>query len=85
MASCCNPRRCDRFFTQRLARRVAKRYRKRGLDKTARRMFALLEQGATVLQVGRGVGEIQIELLTGGAQRRCGAVTSGVTLLPGPI
>ena len=50
---------------------MAKRYRKRGLDKTARRMVGFLEQrgieGATVLEVGGGVGEIQIELLKRGA------------------
>lgn len=73
MASCCNPRGCDQFFSPRFARRVAKRYRKRGLDKTARRMVGFLEaagiKDATVLEVGGGVGEIQIELLKRGAQR----------------
>jgi len=52
---------------------MAKRYRKRGLDKTARRMVSFLEargvEGATVLEVGGGVGEIQIELLERGAAR----------------
>ena len=73
MASCCNPRGCDRFFGRRFACRVAKRYRKRGLDKTARQMVAFLAErgveGATVLEVGGGVGEIQIELLKRGAAR----------------
>ena len=73
MASCCDPRGCDRFFGERFARRVAKRYRKRGLDKTARRIVGYLEarglEGATVLEVGGGVGEIQIELLRRGARR----------------
>jgi magnesium-protoporphyrin O-methyltransferase len=73
MASCCDPRGCDRFFGERVARRVAKRYRKRGLDKTAQRIVAYLEargiEGATVLEVGGGVGEIQIELLRRGARR----------------
>ncbi|HEX7309919.1 MAG TPA: methyltransferase domain-containing protein [Gaiellaceae bacterium] len=52
---------------------MAKRYRKRGLDKTARRMVEFLEgrglEGSTVLEVGGGVGEIQIELLERGAAR----------------
>ena len=73
MANCCNPRGCDTFFTPRLARRAAERYRKKGIDKTARRMVAFLEQhgieGATVLEVGGGVGELQIELLKRGAAR----------------
>jgi magnesium-protoporphyrin O-methyltransferase len=52
---------------------MAKRYRKRGLDGTARRMVEFLDrrgiEGATVLEVGGGVGEIQIELLKRGAAR----------------
>ena len=50
---------------------MAKRYRKRGLDKTAARMVAFLEDAgvehATVLEIGGGVGEIQLELLRRGA------------------
>jgi magnesium-protoporphyrin O-methyltransferase len=73
VAGCCNPRGCDRFFGTRFARRTAERYRKRGLDKTAVQMVAFLEQqgldGASVLEVGGGVGEIQIELLKRGALR----------------
>ncbi len=50
---------------------MAERYRKRGLDKTARRMVEFVEargiEGATVLEIGGGVGEIQIELLKRGA------------------
>ena len=71
--SCCDPRGCDRFFNRGFARRVARRYRKRGLDRTARRMVSFLERhgvrGASVLEVGGGVGEIQIELLKRGADR----------------
>jgi 2-polyprenyl-3-methyl-5-hydroxy-6-metoxy-1,4-benzoquinol methylase len=73
VAGCCNARGCDRLFNEKFARRMAKRYRKRGLDKTARRMVGFLEsrgvEGATVLEVGGGVGEIQIELLERGAAR----------------
>src|SRR5438067_1678498 len=73
MSGCCNSRGCDRFFGPRFARRTATRYRKRGLDKAARRMVEFLEErrieGATVLEVGGGIGEIQIELLRRGARR----------------
>ena len=82
MPGCCNARGCDRLFNEKVARRMAKRYRKRGLDKTSRRMVAFLEQrgleGATVLEVGGGVGEIQIELLERGAAR-----TVNLELSPG--
>jgi methyltransferase family protein len=73
MAGCCNPRGCDDVFGDRFARRVAKRYRKRGLDRTARKMVAFLERegvkDATVLEIGGGIGEIHIELLKRGAAR----------------
>jgi 16S rRNA G966 N2-methylase RsmD len=73
MASCCDPRGCDRFFGKRFARRVARRYRKKGLGKTERAMVSYLEtaglRGATVLEVGGGVGELHIELLKRGATR----------------
>jgi magnesium-protoporphyrin O-methyltransferase len=73
MAGCCDPRGCDAFFGERFARRMAARYRRRGLDRTARRIVAYLEaagiEDATVLEVGGGVGEIHIELLKRGARR----------------
>ena len=73
MAGCCDPRGCDEFFNPRFARRVARRYRRKGLDRAARRMVAFLESrgvdGATVLEIGGGVGEIGLELLGRGAAR----------------
>jgi magnesium-protoporphyrin O-methyltransferase len=82
MSSCCSARGCDEFFTSRMARRAAERYRKNGVDKTAKRMLAFLEEqgieGATVLEIGGGVGEIQIELLKRGAAR-----TVNLELSPG--
>jgi 2-polyprenyl-3-methyl-5-hydroxy-6-metoxy-1,4-benzoquinol methylase len=54
-----------------MAKRAAARYRQKGVDKTAQRMLAFLEEqgieGATVLEIGGGVGELQIELLKRGA------------------
>jgi SAM-dependent methyltransferase len=71
MSRCCNARGCDEFFGPRAAVRVARRYRKKGLDKTARLMVAFLASegiaGASVLEIGGGVGEIEIELLKRGA------------------
>lgn len=71
MAGCCDSRGCDAMFGARFAKRMAARYRKRGLDPTARAIVELVTQGgvrgATVLEVGGGVGEIQLELLRRGA------------------
>jgi hypothetical protein len=73
VGKCCDPRGCDDFFGGGFARKMANRYRKRGLDRTSRRMVAFLEAhglaGGTVMEVGGGVGEIQIELLKRGATR----------------
>ena len=82
MAGCCNPRGCDRFFGARFARRVARRYRRRGLDRASRRMVEFLAargvEGACVLEIGGGIGEIQVELLERGAAR-----TVNLELSPG--
>lgn len=71
--SCCDRGRYGRLFNERFARRVARRYRKRGLDKQSRRIADFLRanglEGATVLEIGGGVGEIQVELLKAGAAR----------------
>jgi magnesium-protoporphyrin O-methyltransferase len=82
MAGCCNARGCDDFFTPRQAKRAATRYRKRGVDETAKRMLAFLEdrgiEGATVLEIGGGIGDLQIEALKRGA-----ANTLNLELAPG--
>jgi 2-polyprenyl-3-methyl-5-hydroxy-6-metoxy-1,4-benzoquinol methylase len=71
--SCCPPQRYDRAFGKRGARRDARRYRRRGLDGTSRRIFDLLGErgveGFSVLEIGGGVGAIQVELLRAGAER----------------
>ncbi len=50
---------------------MAARYRRRGLDRTARRMVDWLAaqgvEGASVLDIGGGVGEVGLELLRHGA------------------
>ena len=61
IVNCCNPRGCDDFFGGKFARRVAAKYRKRGLDKAASRIVSFLERegvaDASVLEIGGGVGE----------------------------
>lgn len=71
MAGCCDPRGCEEEFGDRFARQMARKYRRRGLDDTASWMVDFLSgqdvDGATVLEVGGGVGEIGIELARRGA------------------
>jgi 2-polyprenyl-3-methyl-5-hydroxy-6-metoxy-1,4-benzoquinol methylase len=70
--SCCSQR-YDKAFSRRAARRDARRYRRRGLDGVSRRIFDFLRErgveGLSVLEIGGGVGAIQVELLRAGAER----------------
>jgi magnesium-protoporphyrin O-methyltransferase len=56
-----------------LAGRAANHYRRKGLDATGARIVAFLRglglERATVLEIGGGVGELQMELLKAGAAR----------------
>lgn len=73
MAECCGPgaARYEDMFDDRFARSVARRYRRRGLTTVERRMVDRLAasglSGRTILEIGGGVGEIQLELLRRGA------------------
>lgn len=71
MGECCDRGGYQTTFSDRFARRVARRYRKRGLNRTQERLVGFLAErgieGATVLEIGGGVGEIQVELLSRGA------------------
>jgi len=73
MRACGTPRGYRRIFSERSAHAAAARYRKKGLDGTSRRIVDLLlaqgVEGKTVLEVGGGVGAIQLELLRAGASR----------------
>jgi magnesium-protoporphyrin O-methyltransferase len=59
-------------FGRGFSRRLAARYRRRGLDGTAARIVDLVAshgiQDATVLEIGGGIGDIQLELLRRGAR-----------------
>ena len=73
MASCCSPDSYRKLFGRRQARKDAKRFRRKGLDGTAQRLVDGLAErgvdGAEVLEVGGGVGAVEIELLRAGAAR----------------
>lgn len=59
------------MFTERVARKDLARYRKRGLDRLERRMVDSAAAdglaGARVLEIGGGIGKLQVELLEAGA------------------
>jgi 2-polyprenyl-3-methyl-5-hydroxy-6-metoxy-1,4-benzoquinol methylase len=70
VSDCCRPA-YGEVFTARAAHRAADRYRRRGLDAVARWMADDVRErgveGASVLEVGGGVGGLHIELLRSGA------------------
>jgi 16S rRNA G966 N2-methylase RsmD len=71
VGDCCDRDAYDETFGDRFARRIARRYRKRGLDRTRRRVVDFLSargiEEATVLEIGGGIGEVHVELLRRGA------------------
>jgi len=71
VSGCCTPSGCGRFFNRRVAARDARRYRLRGLTESALALTGLVGnvRGASVLDIGGGIGAIELELLDGGAQR----------------
>jgi hypothetical protein len=73
VSDCCTPKGYRWIFSERTAQIEAKRYRRRGLDRTSRRIVDFLKkqgvEGRTVLEIGGGIGAIQIELLKAGAAR----------------
>jgi 2-polyprenyl-3-methyl-5-hydroxy-6-metoxy-1,4-benzoquinol methylase len=73
VSDCCSPKGYRWVFSERNARSEAKRYRRKGLDGTSREIVDYLKSqtldGQTVLEVGGGIGALQIELLKAGAGR----------------
>lgn len=61
----------ERFFGRRQAERQLKQYRARGADGTTKLLLAALRDegvdGLTLLDIGGGIGAIQLELLRAGA------------------
>ena len=78
MTGCCS-RDYEKVFGGKTASRDARRYRRRGLRGSAKTLAELAGdvQGATVLDVGGGVGAIEIELLEAGAERATNVELAG--------
>jgi magnesium-protoporphyrin O-methyltransferase len=70
VTGCC-ARDYEKVFGRKTAARDARRFRRRGLRGSARSLAELAGDvhGASVLEVGGGVGAIEIELLEAGAER----------------
>jgi magnesium-protoporphyrin O-methyltransferase len=73
MDCCSTIRSLNSVFDERTARAEARRYWKKGLDRHARRVVSALVArgvaGATLLEVGGGIGGLHAELLKQGAAR----------------
>jgi SAM-dependent methyltransferase len=69
MKSCCPPPGAE-VFTEKLARRDAARYRRKGLGAVGRRLVELVRgKGRDILEIGGGIGALQLELLQDGVER----------------
>ena len=81
MTSCCKPPPSEyrRLFNRRSARRDLARYRRTGLTQTERDLVTLCGKldGQSVLEVGGGIGALQVELLDAGASRATNVELSG--------
>jgi hypothetical protein len=71
MTGCCARHGQEEFFGERSARRDAARYRRKGPDPMARALARRAARrgldGASVLEIGGGVGQVMLELLKLGA------------------
>lgn len=74
-AQCCGTEWTDRFFS-REARRYARRFKRKGLDKSQKHIAAMVQAhglvGKSVLEVGCGVGGLHLTLLQEGASTATG-------------
>ena len=73
MSDCCTPKGYRTIFSEKNAQSEVKRYRSKGLDRLSRRIADLVKErgvdGMTMLEVGGGIGAIEIELLKAGVAR----------------
>jgi SAM-dependent methyltransferase len=65
---CCGPPGAE-IFDERQARRDLAGYRRRGLDRAARRLVDAVAGKGDVLAIGGGIGAVELELLRRGAPR----------------
>jgi hypothetical protein len=81
VAACCEPQGYDRVFNDRQAGRDAARYRRSGLTWAPRRTVEMYREGliggSTLLEIGGGVGDLQLELLTAGVRNSVSVELSG--------
>jgi 2-polyprenyl-3-methyl-5-hydroxy-6-metoxy-1,4-benzoquinol methylase len=79
VAGCCDPIDYRRLFSRKSAARDLGRYRERGLTGTSLELVKLAGDvhGVSVLDVGGGIGAIELELLEAGAERATNVELSG--------
>jgi magnesium-protoporphyrin O-methyltransferase len=81
VTSCCKPQQHEyrRFFNRSFARRELARYRRNGLTQTERDLVTMCGKvdGQSVLEVGGGIGALQLALLDAGAARATNVELSG--------
>jgi hypothetical protein len=72
MSGCCARHGQEQLFGDRFAERAARRYRRKGPDAMARALARRASagglEGATVLEIGGGIGQVLLELLKAGAR-----------------
>jgi magnesium-protoporphyrin O-methyltransferase len=73
VSDCCTPKGYRQIFSEKNAAGEARRYRRKGLDGTSKRIFDFIKdrgvEGKTLLEVGGGIGAVEIELLKAGVTR----------------
>lgn len=81
LSNCCYQEEYGQHFTTKGARRVVRRFERRGLRRTERELVEAVTAAGiddcTVLEVGGGVGQLQAHLLRNGARRTTNVDLSG--------
>ncbi len=84
---CCNVNGLNGMFDEKYARRNVADYRKKGLGNRGRKIVDFLEgnglAGATLLEIGSGIGALHLELLKAGAARAVAVDVSSAYLAAG--